>query len=317
MGTPAENAAYWRRRLAGQGNLTAPKSTIGTVIEEGVRKAAKAAGAGERSAARFARRATNFLNDATPVGNVTGADDGQRQFRRGVTKGELGTAATGLAAFLLSAAPLPGGVKKPAKKGIADLIGDNSGAVRAWHGSPHDFDKFDMAMLGTGEGNHAFGRGLYFAERPGVASSYVQPRGAEPLDVPPEVTQRLRSLLAADDYLGFDTFGQAVHAVRSNPLDFDRAWEVSDPAGLKAALDAYDSAKWPQGKRPRLYEVDINAEPSDFADYDALGPKSEWIAREEGLPGLRFLDQNSRMRGYGSHNYVVFDPSIIDILNKY
>lgn len=38
--------------------------------------------------------------------------------------------------------------------------------------------------------------------------------------------------------------------------------------------------------------------------------------REAGIPGLRYLDQGSRAAGQGSRNYVVFDPSIIDILNR-
>jgi hypothetical protein len=44
--------------------------------------------------------------------------------------------------------------------------------IRAFHGSPHDFDRFDMSKIGTGEGNQAFGHGLYFAESEGVARSY-------------------------------------------------------------------------------------------------------------------------------------------------
>lgn len=45
-------------------------------------------------------------------------------------------------------------------------------SIRAYHGSPHDFDRFDMSKIGTGEGAQAFGHGLYFAEREGTARSY-------------------------------------------------------------------------------------------------------------------------------------------------
>jgi hypothetical protein len=37
--------------------------------------------------------------------------------------------------------------------------------IRAYHGSPHSFDKFSTSQIGTGEGAQAYGRGLYFAER--------------------------------------------------------------------------------------------------------------------------------------------------------
>ena len=41
--------------------------------------------------------------------------------------------------------------------------------IRAYHSSPHDFDKFDLAKIGTGEGAQVYGHGLYFAESPAVS----------------------------------------------------------------------------------------------------------------------------------------------------
>jgi hypothetical protein len=42
----------------------------------------------------------------------------------------------------------------------------------AYHGSPHEFDQFDIAKIGTGEGAQAYGHGLYFAENEDVAKGY-------------------------------------------------------------------------------------------------------------------------------------------------
>ncbi|MBF1109831.1 MAG: hypothetical protein HXL56_04905 [Solobacterium sp.] len=42
----------------------------------------------------------------------------------------------------------------------------------AWHGSPHDFDTFDLGAIGTGEGNQAHGWGLYFAKKKSVSRNY-------------------------------------------------------------------------------------------------------------------------------------------------
>ena len=42
----------------------------------------------------------------------------------------------------------------------------------AWHGSPHDFDTFDLGAIGTGEGNQAHGWGLYFAKKKSVSKNY-------------------------------------------------------------------------------------------------------------------------------------------------
>jgi hypothetical protein len=60
---------------------------------------------------------------------------------------------------------------------------------RAYHGGPHDFDRFDIAKIGTGEGAQAYGHGLYFAGRKEVAEYYKralsQPRDTydgQPLD---------------------------------------------------------------------------------------------------------------------------------------
>ena len=44
--------------------------------------------------------------------------------------------------------------------------------MTAWHGSPHDHDKFDISKIGTGEGAQAYGYGLYFAGGKEVAEWY-------------------------------------------------------------------------------------------------------------------------------------------------
>ncbi len=44
--------------------------------------------------------------------------------------------------------------------------------VQAWHGSPYDFDKFDVGKMGSGEGAQAFGWGLYFTDLKSIANRY-------------------------------------------------------------------------------------------------------------------------------------------------
>jgi hypothetical protein len=41
-----------------------------------------------------------------------------------------------------------------------------------FHGTPHSFEAFDIGKIGTGEGAQAYGHGLYFAERRGIAEDY-------------------------------------------------------------------------------------------------------------------------------------------------
>ena len=61
---------------------------------------------------------------------------------------------------------------KPSILGSALATADQPQGITAYHGSPHDFDKFSLDKIGTGEGAQAYGHGLYFAENEGVAKSY-------------------------------------------------------------------------------------------------------------------------------------------------
>lgn len=45
-------------------------------------------------------------------------------------------------------------------------------SIEAFHGSPHDFERFDVGKIGEGEGAQSYGHGLYMAESPSVAESY-------------------------------------------------------------------------------------------------------------------------------------------------
>lgn len=44
--------------------------------------------------------------------------------------------------------------------------------IKAWHGSPHKFDRFSLEHIGKGEGQQVYGHGLYFAEKRGTAEWY-------------------------------------------------------------------------------------------------------------------------------------------------
>jgi hypothetical protein len=44
--------------------------------------------------------------------------------------------------------------------------------MTVYHGTPHVFERFDLSKIGTGEGNQSYGRGLYTAQNPQVATEY-------------------------------------------------------------------------------------------------------------------------------------------------
>lgn len=64
-----------------------------------------------------------------------------------------------------------------------DAQGDAVYHQSAWHGSPHDFDKFDLGAIGTGEGNQAHGWGLYFAKNREVAQAYKDVLGIDSVEI--------------------------------------------------------------------------------------------------------------------------------------
>ena len=60
------------------------------------------------------------------------------------------------------------------KSGIAEVVPptDKADGIIAFHGSPYDFNKFSLSKIGTGEGNQAFGYGLYFTDTEDIAKFY-------------------------------------------------------------------------------------------------------------------------------------------------
>ena len=78
-----------------------------------------------------------------------------------------------------------------------------------YHGSPHKFDRFDASKIGTGEGAQAYGHGIYFAERPGVARSY-----AETLSERQDPRGEINALFNT----GVKTRQQLTQAVTQNPV---------------------------------------------------------------------------------------------------
>ena len=162
--------------------------------------------------------------------------------------------------------------------------------IRAYHGSPHDFDRFSLDKIGTGEGAQAYGHGLYFAEREGVAKSYRDKLEKKTFDV------IVRSG-DADTQINFGGLGKTppvvVDAARAwfkNGGDIDKA--IASFVGDKDQFNiriGQQLAKWKQegaqliGEADvpgRMYEVNIKASPEDFLDWDKpLSQQSEKVKK--------------------------------------
>ena len=57
---------------------------------------------------------------------------------------------------------------------------------------------------------------------------------------------------------------------------------------------------------------------SGLQDNEVTGPRAASVAlNKAGIPGIKFLDENSRLKGDGTYNYVIFDDQAIKILDKF
>jgi len=157
--------------------------------------------------------------------------------------------------------------------------GNDAGVLRrAWHGSPHAFDKFDMNKLGSGEGNQAYGHGLYFASAKDVAESYKKTLGQ----------QQTFQWRDEEDLLGIqlstETRQEIVRQANTDKTAESAAKNVQYANALARDVDISKIealiSNWRSVKRGRLYEVELAPEENEYLDWDKpLNEQSETIKK--------------------------------------
>jgi hypothetical protein len=159
--------------------------------------------------------------------------------------------------------------------GPADL-GAVAGIIKAYHGSPHSFDKFSMSQIGTGEGAQAYGHGLYFAENPATAQAYREKlspgRGGDGADI----AARLLKNLSVDDAIAEikDRIASLERRRVENPRSVPPEY-LTGRAPLHDALDVLESGKNVHGT---TYEVELAPNKEDLLDWDKpLSQQSEKV----------------------------------------
>jgi len=236
----------------------------------------------------------------------------------------------GLEAALLTM----GGTGFAARRGA---LGAGPG-IRAYHGSPYSFERFDINKIGTGEGAQAYGHGLYFAEHEPVALDYrnrlTVGRGTMDQTALTYLNKAGGDKIEAKRLLQ-EALGQQLPTTHPVMEAIDRfntghMYEVNIRAQPGQLLD-WDKVLSPQQRevfaqaiprRAGYFRNEMSA-PSGQSAYEELAgnyagqPRASAALREAGIPGIQYLDQLSRAAGQGSRNYVVFDPGLIDILRKY
>jgi GNAT superfamily N-acetyltransferase len=159
---------------------------------------------------------------------------------------------------------------KPVKAAERQQAVDQMFALRAFHGSPHDFDRFSMDRIGTGEGAQAFGHGLYFAEEPNVAKAYQLKLGkvdAESLRFFDTVEPEMQAFARTQ----WQEYVNNVGADRATLSEFlDMTWsnrKYSDQhAQLHQLVKSGEVTVDPRSGG--LYEVEIDVEPEQLLDWD-------------------------------------------------
>jgi hypothetical protein len=169
--------------------------------------------------------------------------------------------------------------------------------IIAWHGSPHDFDKFSLRKVGTGEGNQAFGHGLYFTDTKALAEKYrddltegTTPRitlaNGHSFDDPEQFANKFGRRAAGDGWNAYVTAamealhpggtpaekmimkpGELTQAQRLIQFGMDEDASTFLPAREKALalLQGHTLNTNTQGK---LYQVQLKAHPSQLLNWD-------------------------------------------------
>jgi hypothetical protein len=162
--------------------------------------------------------------------------------------------------------------------------------LKAYHASPHDFERFDISKVGAGEGGQMYSHGLYFAENPAVSG-----RGGQ-YDL--QFTRKLRDqpvtyqgqtytarapehllLRRASEYgkeaaiqdieqelrsnLRYRVRGEPFEA-RYEPLAADREEKLRRQLNWLRSVDPQDI---PPKAQARIYEVDLHADPQQMLQW--------------------------------------------------
>lgn len=195
--------------------------------------------------------------------------------------------------------------------------------ITAYHGSPHTFDRFDINKIGTGEGAAAYGRGLYFAESEDVARNY-QTKLSDQGQGGQGALYKVKIKGTDEDFLDYDAAVPVDHPLRNELSELGKMGAKSDdPALRNMGKDAFLAATNENMTGQGLYNQLIRAadanrdllkerfgEAALFTDPAVLANK---MLNERGIIGIRYLDQNSRMAGEGTRNFVVFDDNLVSV----
>jgi hypothetical protein len=204
------------------------------------------------------------------------------------------TNANGIAQMLAAALPMVAAT-------VAKVAPEAIQGIKAYHGSPHDFDQFSLSKIGTGEGAQAYGHGLYLAEHPDVARGYrdMVPATERASGGALDTNMRLGGKRVEDVYRQIDTAAarmpvKAAQGMYDRLSALEALMQHGDMKAVQEAVDAGqvtpEAAQWLMSqsftRRGKLYEVNLKADPSHFLDWDKpLSQQSDHVRGALGYSG--------------------------------
>jgi hypothetical protein len=243
---------------------------------------------------------------------------------------------------------------RPTPQGTAQIVQRPLLGDTVYHATPHDWDRFDMSKIGTGEGNKDYGYGAYVAQEPLVSHKYYkQFADAKIRDFINENFERAGSTWTLTDR------AKAINDVmkmspqeRSNAEQqlrnafYNRSTGLSsDESARLRALDAYESRVY--NKPAQVFKIGAHDHPDYLLNGDkpinqqtpqvlealkhlgvdttsggsikSIVPQTHAEMKEflkSGIQGVKYLDQKSRAIGHGTSNYVLYDEGSMDLLKK-
>jgi hypothetical protein len=159
------------------------------------------------------------------------------------------------------------------------------------------------------------------ARQSGVLPSGVVGNYTDPVLIDSITRSMQRSLQAQHDLLtsgkpvGPRTYEVNINADPATMLNWD-APLAEQPQAVQDLADRLKVTPWRQQDPvlgSEVYRAGQRA--SSFGHY-GVPPPSEALL-QAGIPGIKYLDQGSRGSGVGTHNYVMFNDKLIDIMRKY
>jgi hypothetical protein len=164
--------------------------------------------------------------------------------------------------------------------------------ITAYHGSPFKFDKFDLNKAKEGTGVNLFGKGVYLTDNPNVAKHYAGDKGyVYKVDVP---DKNVESMIPYMEKIKNQNTKVQELANRYNP-ELQKIMELQNLKNPNAQVSNIDD----------LYTSDL------FRAMGRLNKEAEPKLIQEGIPGVYHPNIGGK-----ATNYVVYDPSILKILER-